>query len=136
MPARKKTKAKSKKKKTVYQGNIYLFEADEDAEGEEVYNVSLLIHAALIVELARLLEEGELELTDRDQVKLGGRLYEAEDASYELSGFLYSKDIDRDDWPELVSDFSDGADDDDDDDDEPPRRSSSTKKKPLRRSRR
>jgi len=134
MPARKRAKAKSKKKKTVYQGNIYLFAADDDAEGEEVYNASLLIHAALIVELARLLEEGEIELTDRDQIKLGGRLYEAEDASYELSGFLYSKDIDRDDWPELVADFSDGADDDDDDD-EPPRRSS-TKKKPLRRSRR
>lgn len=133
MPVRKKRKTKSKKK-TVYQGNVYLFAVDEDTEGEEVYNASLLIHAALIVELARLIEENEVELTDRDQIKLGGRLYEAEDASYELSGFLYSKDIDRDDWPELVADFSDGADDDDDDD-EPPRRSS-TKKKPLRRSRR
>lgn len=133
MPVRKKKpKAKSKKNKTPYQGSVYLFEADEDAEGDEVYNASFLVHAALIVELARLIEEGEIELTDRDQVKLGGRLYEADAASYEMSGFMYSKDIDRDDWSEIVADFSGGADDDDDD--EPPRRT--TKKKPLRRSRR
>jgi hypothetical protein len=99
---------KKSKSKTPYQGSIFLFEPDSD--GNESASVSLLIHAAVILELAEQIKAGDAELTQRDQVKFGGRLYEPDsDTSYFESGMVWSSDIDRDDWEELVEEFEDSS---------------------------
>ena len=85
-----------------------MFEPDSDCN--ESASVILLIHAAVILELAEQIKAGDAELTQRDQVKFGGRLYEPDsDTSYFESGMVWSSDIDRDDWEELVEEFEDSS---------------------------
>lgn len=96
---------KKKSKSKEYQGRIYCF-VPEDDDGVD-FNLSLLIEPALIIHLAKLIEEGEVELTDKGQLKFGGKLYESdyEDSSYDFSGMLWSKDVDQDEWPDIKADY-------------------------------
>lgn len=93
------------KKTKVNQGRIFAFVPDDEDDESEL-NLSILIQGELILALAQMIKDGDVKLTDKGQIQLGAKLYEPDgDSSYELSGPLWSKDVQKDDWEDLLDEY-------------------------------